>query len=179
MSTELESPTPSVPARSRPRTSTGLSLPGWWQPPGDDGETVFGISGRDRWVLTALLVPMAIMIGLHGWRWAETERSAVTVVRAASIPAKEKPTGDKPAEIITPTETTKPEPYVFRVDINTATWIEFAQLDGIGEKLAKRIIADRAENGSFNKVEDLRRVKGIGAKTLEKMRPHLTITAHE
>lgn len=172
MATDLETSTPVAPPRSpsRPRPVSA-----WWLPPGDDGETVYGLNGRDRWVLTALLVPMMVMIGLHGWRWADTERSAVTVVRAASIPTEEKPSGDKPAEVVTPTEATKPAPYVFRVDINTATWIEFAQLDGIGEKLAKRIIADRTENGSFNKVEDLRRVKGIGTKTLEKIRPHLTI----
>ncbi|HET6426219.1 MAG TPA: helix-hairpin-helix domain-containing protein [Planctomycetaceae bacterium] len=170
MATDLETSTPAARPRSQPRSRSA-----WWLPPGDDGETVFGLNGRDRWVLTALLVPMAVMIGLQGWRWAETERSAVTVVRAASNPSPAPPADRPPPEVITPTGTTPQQPYVFRVDINTATWIEFAQLDGIGEKLAKRIIADRTENGDFLTVEDLRRVKGIGAKTLEKMRPHLTI----
>ena len=171
MPTDFETTTPVAPSRSarRPRST------GWW-PPSDEGETVYGLNGRDRWVLTALLVPMAVMIGLHGWRWSATERSAVTVVRAAAMPT-EVPLSAGPSEtVIAPVETAKPQPYVFRVDINTATWIEFAQLDGIGEKLAKRIVEDRATNGNFRTIEDLRRVKGVGAKTLDKMRPHAMVT---
>lgn len=173
MPTDFETTTPVAPPRlpRRPRSA-------WWWPPVDDGETVYGLNGRDRWVLTVLLVPMAAMIGLHGWRWAETERSAVTVVRAAALPVEVPPTSDNAVNVAAPAETVTPQPYVFRVDINTATWIEFAQLDGIGEKLAKRIVADRTEQGDFRTIEDLRRVKGIGAKTLEKMRPHLTIATN-
>lgn len=115
---------------------------------------------------------MAMMVTLHGWRWAETERSTVTVVRAADSTA--------PAVVAnTPVPAAAPALYVFQVDVNRATWIEWAQLDGIGETLAKRIVADRQENGPFQSVEDLRRVKGIGAKTLDKMRPHLTFASAE
>ncbi len=149
----------------------------WLQPPQQEGEKFGGVSARDRWVLTCLLVPMAIMTTLHGWRWAETERSTVSVVRAAvpvNTPARSTPdTASAPVA-------SGPDPkYVFQVDINQATWIEWAQLDGIGQTLAKRIVADRNEQGPFQSVEDLRRVKGIGAKTLDKMRPHLTIAPGE
>ena len=137
-----------------------------------EGDTPWGVSARDRWVLTCLLVPMTIMIALHGWRWVETERSTVTIVRATGI-TEAAVTTNGPASA--PVE----KAYVFQVDANRATWIEWAQLDGIGEKLAKRIVADRSEHGPFQSVEDLRRVKGIGAKTLEKMRPHLTFPSAE
>ncbi len=171
MSTEV---TPSSP---RPHTGTRSgALPSpwrdWWLPPTQVGETLWGVSARDRWVLTCLLVPMAVMIALHGWRWSDTERSTVTVVRATESTETE-PVTSLPAEVPTA------KAYVFQVDVNQATWIEWAQLDGIGEKLAKRIVADRTERGTFQSIEDLRRVKGIGAKTLDKMRPHLTFAAAE
>ena len=61
----------------------------------------------------------------------------------------------------------------FSVDINTADWPELVQLPGIGETLAKRIIAVRAEDGPFSAHEDLLRINGIGLKKLESIRPYL------
>jgi len=63
----------------------------------------------------------------------------------------------------------------FLIDINTADWPEFAQLPGIGETLARRIIESRQKDGPFSRPEDLRRVRGIGVKTLEKIRPFLMV----
>ena len=63
--------------------------------------------------------------------------------------------------------------YDFRIDINSASWVEWTQIEGIGETTAQKIIADREANGQFRSINDLRRVKGIGPKTLEKMRPFL------
>lgn len=67
----------------------------------------------------------------------------------------------------------KPREYYYTLDINTASWGEWAQLDGIGEKLARRIIADRNDRGPFRNPADVGRVRGIGPKTLEKIRPFL------
>jgi competence protein ComEA len=61
----------------------------------------------------------------------------------------------------------------FAVDINTADWPELAQLPEIGEVLAKRIVETRAALGPYSSIEDLQRVSGIGAKTLDLMRPYL------
>jgi competence protein ComEA len=65
--------------------------------------------------------------------------------------------------------------YQYSVDINEATWVEWAQFDGIGETLAKRIVADRQSNGPFEGIDGLRRVKGIGPKKFEQIRPYLTM----
>jgi competence protein ComEA len=46
-------------------------------------------------------------------------------------------------------------------------------MPGIGEALAQRIVEDRAENGPFLELNDLRRVRGIGPVTLEGMKPYL------
>lgn len=63
--------------------------------------------------------------------------------------------------------------YEFRVEINRASWIEWAQLDGIGEILAKRIVDDRTERGPFRSIDDVQRVRGIGPKKLDQIRPWL------
>jgi competence protein ComEA len=67
-------------------------------------------------------------------------------------------------------------PYDYKLDVNTATWIEWTLLEGIGETLARRIVADREQNGPFQRIDDLRRVKGIGPKTLDRIRPQLQVT---
>lgn len=64
-------------------------------------------------------------------------------------------------------------PAEFRVDINAAGWPELAQLPGIGEKLARRIVESRERDGPFSSADDLRRVFGMGPKTLAKVRPYV------
>lgn len=64
---------------------------------------------------------------------------------------------------------------VVLVDMNTAGLEELITLPGIGESLAQRIIAERAENGPFETPEDLLRVSGIGEKKLEELREHITV----
>lgn len=62
-----------------------------------------------------------------------------------------------------------------RVDLNAATAAELEALDGIGPVLAGRILAFRAENGPFRTVADLLNVRGIGPRTLERLRPQLAV----
>jgi competence protein ComEA len=62
------------------------------------------------------------------------------------------------------------------IDLNRATTVELQRLPGIGPKLSERIVAERL-NGPFRSVEDLRRVYGIGAKTIDRLRPHVTVEA--
>jgi competence protein ComEA len=62
----------------------------------------------------------------------------------------------------------------FQVDLNQADWPELVQLPGIGETLARRIVESREREGRFLDHEDLMRVRGIGPKTLDRVRPYLT-----
>lgn len=61
----------------------------------------------------------------------------------------------------------------FRVDINDATWPELAQLPGVGETLARRIIEHRQRRGAYRQPSDLLEVPGIGPAKLQGLEPYL------
>lgn len=61
------------------------------------------------------------------------------------------------------------------VNINTATKTDLMRLPGIGPAYAERIISYRQDNGPFQSVGDLRKVKGIGVKKLERLRPFVLL----
>jgi competence protein ComEA len=62
------------------------------------------------------------------------------------------------------------------VDLNKATTEALVSIPGIGRVMAERIIAWREEHGPFRRVEDLMKVKGVGEKTFEKLRPYVKVS---
>ncbi len=68
-----------------------------------------------------------------------------------------------------------PTPIQCIVDINHDRWQELAQLPGIGEELARRIVTQREQHGPFTSTDQLREIKGIGQKTMERIRPHVVV----
>ena len=70
-------------------------------------------------------------------------------------------------------ERADPQTAAFQVDPNTADWPELIQLPGIGPTLAQRIVQSRRADGPFLDHEDIKRVRGIGPKTLDQIRPYL------
>lgn len=61
----------------------------------------------------------------------------------------------------------------FQVDVNSAGVAELRLLPGVGETLARRIIDSRQNDGPYLSPNDLRRVRGIGPRTLERIQPYL------
>jgi competence protein ComEA len=61
------------------------------------------------------------------------------------------------------------------IDPNLSSQEDLETLPGIGPVLAKRIIDYRRTHGAYKKIDDLRKVSGIGRKKLAKIKPYLTI----
>ena len=84
------------------------------------------------------------------------------VVRGARPEEKEAPVVRKP-------------PPGAKVDLNRATAEQLRTIPGVGPTMTTRILEARREK-PFRTVDDLRRVKGVGAKTLEKWRPYVEVS---
>ncbi|MGD9856432.1 MAG: ComEA family DNA-binding protein [Planctomycetaceae bacterium] len=119
----------------------------------DRGEvgTAFGLDRGDRRFVTVVSLAALILMAVHWVRITQWTPTPLEIDR---------PGGDA---------------YRFVLDANGATWVEWMQLEGIGETLARRIVADRETHGPFPDVESLQRVPGIGPKMLAGLRPHVTV----
>jgi competence protein ComEA len=73
-----------------------------------------------------------------------------------------------------PQATGKKTPPTDGIDVNAAGVAELQRLPGVGPALAQRIVEARTEK-PFRSVNDLRRVRGIGSKTLDRLRPHIRL----
>ncbi len=62
-----------------------------------------------------------------------------------------------------------------KININTAEIDDLMRLSGVGRVLAERIITYRDTNGRFWSIDDVRKVKGIGASLFEKIKDDIFI----
>jgi len=147
----VATPAPSVLSEAREVATPATGAPAEPSAAESTSWTTWWLSDRDILVFTVL---SAVLLVLLAYRWAELS-------------------GWGAHEIDIGRQT--PLAYNFQLDPNTASWVELAQLDGVGETLALRIVEDRETNGPFRTLDDLDRVKGIGEKTIERLRPYLNV----
>jgi competence protein ComEA len=122
-------------------------------PPANDAvESHFWLTRRDQMVFGLLSL---VALALCGLSWLRLTHWGTRAIEIERMPARQ---------------------YEYRIDANSATWVEWSQIQGIGDGLARRIVGDREQNGPFNSVDDLSRVKGIGPKTLEHLRPWVRVS---
>ena len=62
-----------------------------------------------------------------------------------------------------------------KINLNVATESELRSIDGIGEKLAKRIIDKRENIGGYTSVEQLLEIEGIGGNIFDKIKDYVTV----
>lgn len=108
----------------------------------------------------------------------QTARTASSVARVApatenapvagSTPASTAAAPHQPAKSVTTTATAL-------LNINTATVAELEALPAIGPTIAQRIIDDRTANGPYKQIEDLARVRGVSARTVDQLRERITV----
>ncbi len=61
------------------------------------------------------------------------------------------------------------------VNLNTASSAELETLPGVGPAKASAILEYRETNGRFRSIEELMEISGIGEKTFEKLKEHISV----
>ena len=108
----------------------------------------------------------------------EKMKNEITVGDIEAPPPEESepalpPPEDGEEEALPPPE---PEPDTLgKININTASYEELQGITGVKTVIAQRIIDYRNANGPFDKIEDIKNVKGIGPVTFEKMKDQITV----
>jgi competence ComEA-like helix-hairpin-helix protein len=67
----------------------------------------------------------------------------------------------------------KTAPWV--ININTASAEEIAAVPGLGEKKSEAVVMFREKHGPFAKIEDIKKVDGIGDKLFERIMAYLVV----
>jgi competence protein ComEA len=62
-----------------------------------------------------------------------------------------------------------------KVNINTASVKDLQKLEGVGRGVAHRIVEYREANGPFKRTEDLKKVDGVGAATVDRNRDRIVV----
>ncbi|MFM8477033.1 MAG: ComEA family DNA-binding protein [Planctomycetaceae bacterium] len=131
-----------------------------WTPPDPVSIPAPSANPLTRWFLqtldpatVALWLTTALVTGLMAgqWIWLSRQRPEPLLLQPA------------------------PRADAFTLDINSASWVEWMQVRGIGPNLANRIVADRRLRGPYRTLADLQRVSGIGPDTLQRLGSALTI----
>ena len=115
----------------------------------DTRESRWNFQPRDQIALAVIYCFLLVLLGGYWW-WSGVGSGAVIEIDRA-----------------------QPIQFVFQADINHASWEELTLLPEIGEQLAKRIVEYREEHGPFGDLNELRQVRGLGPRTLERIRPYL------
>lgn len=110
---------------------------------------------------------------------SETDNTEISSISAsASTTSKSNSTiintGSTTATVQSKTTSVKAAPQG-PVNINTASLEQLESIPYIGPTKAQAILDYRNQNGSFTSVDALDSVKGIGAKTIDKIRQYITV----
>lgn len=93
----------------------------------------------------------------------------ITIVTQDSLSASNAPSPAGKTQ--TPTSNTATQ----LVNINTASAAELETLPGVGAVTAQKIVANRTDEGPFLKIDDLKRVSGIGEKKYAALADFITV----
>ena len=92
----------------------------------------------------------------------------IAAVSVVSWPAEAAPPGrPEPADAAETTGGT--------ININTADVKELMRLEGVGRRVAEKIVEYREHHGLFQKPEEIRRVEGIGSGLWERNRARIVV----
>ncbi len=110
----------------------------------------------------------------------QAARNATATARPAASSTSSPPPAAQAGSPTAIATATRPSPVATSsapspVNINTATKEELEALPAIGPAIAQRIIEDRTSNGPYKQIEDLARVRGVSARTVDQLRDRITV----
>lgn len=132
----------------------------------------------------ALGIIAALLVLAAAARWLERPRPILAEAPAVDLAGLEEASRAAQDEAASPDARSTPAPArrqaaapaPARVDPNTATAAELERLPGIGPSLAARIVEER-ERAPFRVLEDLIRVRGIGAALATRLADRVSLPA--
>lgn len=136
---------------------------------------------KERFIFQFLILSIAIGVGVGAFRKKHSKPNFTDQINNEISEFKIKSNNIEKAliidtqEILSKTDDIKPKISVTLLDINTAIKSDLILLPKIGPVMAGRIIKYRDENGPFKTFEDLLKIKGIGSKTLDQLKPYIQI----
>jgi competence protein ComEA len=122
---------------------------------------------------TVAVLTLLALVAIGSWSVVQWKMASRTIEIDSSERVAFEKIGAEPVKIGSE-ESQIDKKSLFQVDINEAKWPELAQLPRIGETTARRIVQDRKDHGPFKSIDDLTRIRGIGAKTVEKLRKYIS-----
>lgn len=138
------------------------------------------LSGKAKFA--SLVAAFAAVVGVGVWLdKTKEDRFIIEAIPSendslqAHAEDKEQQTDSYTNDSITETSEAEKEVIDGKVNINVASVEVIAQLDGIGEKMAQRIIDYRDANGDFNAIEEITLVNGIGPKKFEEIKDNICV----
>lgn len=130
-------------------------------------------------VITKVYTPPAYLIKTSSSTKSPHETEATSPVQTPAPTTVPLPSIlQTPVFTSTPITTLSPIPaseQSIKININTADKKELEKITGVGPVIAQRIIDYRQTNGPFQKIEDIKKVSGIGDVKFEKMKNEITI----
>jgi competence ComEA-like helix-hairpin-helix protein len=137
-------------------------------------QETFGFTRNELKVILFLAGTLAAGAGIR-WIMASRQPVAGAAFNYSTMDREFADRSRRPPAAAAVTPGPQPPAATISVNLNTASRAELMLLPGIGEKYAERIVAYRHDHGPFASIEELDRVKGIGPKTLERLKPFIRI----
>lgn len=149
---------------------------------------MFGFAKQELYIIAFLILSLLVGVSVKRYRENSGERvvntppgfveqfsSKVQEIDSLKAVAKKGESSQQLKRETVVAEPTNPARSKIKININEASAAELQKVPKIGPVLANKIIEYRLQNGNFSKIEDMINVKGIGKKTLNKIKDYLIL----
>jgi comEA protein len=128
---------------------------------------MWGMTRAERGVILFLVA--GLLLGMGVW-WFRSDVQPLPMIKEETPRSSE-----RSHQSIETDEAGFTHSPIYPISINRSTSQELQNVPGIGPVTAGRIIDFRIQNGPFRSLGDLMEVKGIGSKTMEKIKPYIKL----